>query len=289
MNPVSILVRELHVDYEVFAQRRASLRGLFVERKGQGRQLVHAIRGIDLTVRRGDAVGVIGSNGSGKSTLLSALAGLQPATSGEILVQTEPKLLGVGAILLPRSTGRRNIRLGCLALGMPADELDSAIEQIIDFTELGEAIDRPLQTYSAGMRARLHFAISTATRPEILLIDEALAVGDKAFRDKSRERIEELLDAAGTLMLVSHSTAEIRAMCNRVVWVEKGVLRADGPVNDVVGEYEEEVIRRQEQRETPRRKPRRGTEPMVPIRPERHAGQHHGPRRWSLRRGRRSR
>ncbi len=237
MNPLSVRVRDLHVEYEVFTERRAGLRQRMVTGKGSGRRVVHALKGVSFDVRKGDAVGVIGSNGSGKSTALLALAGLLPPTSGEILVAAEPKLLGVGAALIGGATGLRNIRLGCLALGMTSEELDDRIEEIVAFTELGEAIERPLKTYSSGMRARLHFAISTAVQPEILLIDEALAVGDRAFRQKSRERIENMLANAGTLMLVSHSMEEITRLCNRGIWIEKGVLRADGPVKDVIAEY----------------------------------------------------
>jgi teichoic acid transport system ATP-binding protein len=233
----AIRVRDLHVDYEIYEDRRAALRERLVNRRGSGRSVVHALKGVSFEVNDGDAVGVVGSNGSGKSTLLSALAGLLSPTSGEILVSDEPKLLGVGAALLPAATGRRNIRLGCLALGMSRDEMDDRVEAIIDFTGLGTAIDRPLRTYSSGMRARLHFAIATAIQPRILLIDEALAVGDKAFREKSSARIKELLGNAGVLLLVSHSLPEVQTMCRRGLWIDQGVVRADGPIEDVIAAY----------------------------------------------------
>jgi teichoic acid transport system ATP-binding protein len=235
--PLTMRVRDVHVDYEIFEDRRAALKQRIVTRTGSGRSLVHALKGVSFDVAEGDAVGVVGSNGSGKSTLLAALAGLLSPTAGEILVAEEPKLLGVGATLLPAATGFRNIRLGCLALGMSRLEIDERIDEIVAFTELGEAIDRPLRTYSSGMRARLHFAIATSVRPRILLIDEALAVGDQAFRIKSQARIEELLRAAGTLVLVSHSLEEVRRLCTRALWIEQGILKADGSVEDVVDEY----------------------------------------------------
>jgi teichoic acid transport system ATP-binding protein len=235
---ISVRVRDLHLEYDVFSERRAGLATRFSTGKGSGRRVVHALKGVSFDIRQGESVGVLGSNGSGKSTLFLALAGLLPPTRGEILVRSEPKLLGVGAALMPAASGLRNIRLGCLALGMPAEELDAVIEDIVAFTELGEAIERPLKTYSSGMRARLHFAIATAVKPEILLVDEALAVGDKAFRAKSRERIEAMLAAAGTLMLVSHSMNELSRLCRRGIWLEKGVLRADGPIDDVIELYE---------------------------------------------------
>jgi len=237
MTELSVRVTDLHIEFEVFSDRRAGLRQRLATQEGSGRRVIEAVNGVSFETHRGEAIGVIGSNGSGKSTLLSALAGLIKPTSGEILVSCEPKLLGVGAVLLNGATGIRNIRLGCLALGMSSDELDDRVAEIVEFTGLGEAIDRPLKTYSAGMRARLHFAISTAVQPEILLVDEALSVGDKEFRKKSRAKIESLLANAGTLFLVSHSTNEIQRLCTRGLWLEKGKILADGPVTDVVAEY----------------------------------------------------
>ncbi len=125
-----------------------------------------------------------------------------------------------------------------MALGMTADEIDERIAEIVEFTGLGEAINRPLRTYSSGMRARLHFAIATSVRPRILLIDEALAVGDKAFRAKSAARIGEIVERAGTLMLVSHSMGEIARLCARVLWIEDGRLVADGPAAEVLEQYD---------------------------------------------------
>ena len=237
MTELSVRVTDLHIEFEVFSDRRAGLRQRLATKEGSGRRVIEAVNGVSFETRRGEAIGVIGSNGSGKSTLLSALAGLIKPTSGEILVSCEPKLLGVGAVLLNGATGIRNIRLGCLALGMSSDELDDRVAEIVEFTGLGEAIDRPLKTYSAGMRARLHFAISTAVQPEILLVDEALSVGDKEFRKKSRAKIESLLANAGTLFLVSHSTKQIERLCTRGLWLENGKLLADGPIADVIAQY----------------------------------------------------
>lgn len=235
---LSIAVRDLHLDYEIFEDRRAALRDRFVKHEGTGRSVVRAIRGVSFDVYEGGSVGIIGSNGSGKSTLLTALAGLIPPTSGEILVSEEPKLLGVGATLIPAATGWRNIRLGCLALGMSNDEIDERIGAIAGFSELGEALDRPMRTYSSGMRARLHFSIATAVNPKILLIDEALAVGDQAFKRRSNARIREMLEQAGTLLLVSHSSKDVLEMCRRAIWLEKGKIRADGKPKQVIERYE---------------------------------------------------
>lgn len=238
MNPLAIQATDVHVEYEIFEERRAALRQRMATRSGAGRSVIHAVRGVSFEVREGDSIGIVGSNGSGKSTLLAAVAGLLPIRSGQILVSEEPKLLGVGATLIPAATGRRNIRLGCLALGMSEVQVDEDMDDIIAFTDLGEAIDRPLRTYSSGMRARLHFAIATSVQPRILLIDEALAVGDRKFKEKCAERIDGLLGAAGALLLVSHSAAELRTYCTRGMWIEQGLLRASGPLDEVIAAYE---------------------------------------------------
>lgn len=235
--PLSMRIRDVHIEYELFDQRRTALRERFATRSTPARRVVHAVKGVSFDVRAGESIGLVGSNGSGKSTLLAAIAGLLAPVSGEILVSDEPKLMGIGATLLPAATGRRNIGLGCLALGMTADEVEERMDEIIEFTELGEAIDRPLRTYSSGMRSRLHFAIATSVAPRILLIDEALATGDRRFRAKSAERLERLLDGAGTLMLVSHGTSALRERCTRGLWLEQGVLRMDGPIDDVLEAY----------------------------------------------------
>jgi teichoic acid transport system ATP-binding protein len=235
---VSLRVRDLHVNFELLRDRRDALRRKFVGRaSGPGRLVVRAVQGVTFDLYEGDAVGIVGSNGSGKSTLMSAMAGLLPPTSGEILTTSEPKLLGVGAALLPAATGHRNIRIGLLALGATPAEVDELSPTIAEFTELGDALDRPLRTYSSGMRARLLFGISTSIRPKILLVDEALAVGDRQFKDKSRQRIEDMLAQSGTLVLVSHNMREIRAICNRAIWLEQGRILADGPVEEVLDAY----------------------------------------------------
>jgi teichoic acid transport system ATP-binding protein len=236
---LSIRVTDLHLDYEIFEDRRAALRDRLVERKGTGRKVVRALKGVSFDVHDGEAVGIIGSNGSGKSTLLAAIAGLIYPTRGEILVSEEPKLLGVGVTLIPAATGWRNIRIGCLALGMSLDDVEEKMPEIAAFTDLGEALDRPLRTYSSGMRGRLHFAIATSVEPKILLIDEALAVGDFRFRKKSRNRIETIVGNAGTFLLVSHSLEEIADQCPRAIWIEQGRLRRDGPSDEVIARYEE--------------------------------------------------
>ena len=202
------------------------------------RDRVHALKGISNIIREGEIVGIVGSNGSGKSTLLSVIAGLIPPTEGSILVASQPALLGVNAALKPELSGHRNIEIGALAMGLKMNEISEELERIKDFTELGEALSRPMRTYSSGMRSRLAFSIATVKTPEILLIDEALAVGDKKFREKSLSRIREMQEEAGTIVMVSHNLGEIRKTCSRALWIDNGVLREDGEVSEVLSAYE---------------------------------------------------
>lgn len=235
----AVIINDLHVSFTVYAEQLLTLRQL-VARRFRGREAtkVNAVRGVSLEVRAGDVLGIIGSNGSGKSTLLGAIAGLLPPTSGSVLVRSEPVLLGVSAALKPELSGYRNIIVGCLAMGLPMADIRDRIDTVADFTELGDALDRPLKTYSSGMRARLAFAIATLESPDILLIDEALAVGDQNFRKKSLERLRVLQQDAGAVIMVTHNMGEVRTSCNRVVWLEQGRIVMEGAPEDVLAAYE---------------------------------------------------
>lgn len=204
-----------------------------------GSFIVDAVVDASFVARPGESIGLIGINGSGKSTLLSMIAGGQAPTSGRILTRSKPTLMGVSPALQPGLSGERNIYLGCLALGMRPEQARENVAEIAEWTELGEAIKRPMQTYSSGMAARLAFAISTTIKPEILLIDEALSTGDAAFATKATERMEELLDRAGNLFLVSHSLGQVEKTCKRVIWIHQGRIIADGPTDEVSPQYHE--------------------------------------------------
>jgi teichoic acid transport system ATP-binding protein len=233
---VNVLLDDVHVTYRVFEDRRPTLRELANGHRRRARE-IHAVRGVSLVAKRGESVGIVGRNGSGKSTLLQALAGLLPVDQGEVFARSQPTLLGVGSALQSTLSGRRNIALGCLAMGLPAAELDQRSEEIIEFAGIEEFIDLPMTAYSSGMRARLLFAIATAVVPDILVIDEALAVGDEAFRLKSKERINQLRADAGTVFLVSHALDTVAESCTRVIWMERGRIIADGDPDDIVGRY----------------------------------------------------
>ncbi len=237
-NNVTLRLDDVHVTYRVFEERRPSLKDLAANRfRRAAYREIHAVRGVSLTAQEGEVIGVIGGNGAGKSTLLRAIAGLIPPTSGAVYAVSQPSLLGVGAALQPSVSGRRNIELGCLALGMSRKDLAERFEDIVAFAGLADHIDLPLRTYSTGMRARLHFAIATSIEPELLLIDEALSVGDSEFRKRSRKRIEELRERAGTVLIVSHNLRTLSRMCSRVLWIEEGQLVKDGDADDVLDAY----------------------------------------------------
>jgi teichoic acid transport system ATP-binding protein len=235
----SILVEDLHVVYRVYEDSKLTWRGMLQEGRFR-RQMrdIHAVRGACLEFYRGESVGIVGSNGSGKSTLLRAMTGLIPPRSGRIHVRSRPTLLGVGAAFRPPLSGRRNIVIGGVALGLRESQIRERMDSIITFSGLGESIDLPMNTYSTGMRARLTFSVATSISPEILLVDEALAVGDRTFKQKSLDRLAEIRDDAGTVILVSHNLQEMLPM-DRVVWLEQGVIRAVGDPEEVVGQYQD--------------------------------------------------
>ena len=236
MSKVAIRCTDARVSYTVRTHRpliRGALRGQLPEAR-----VIEAVRGVTFDVAVGESVGVIGPNGSGKTSLLQATTGLLPLAGGRVLVRSTPAFLGVQAVLRPHLTGWRNIQLGLLAQGLNAAEARDRADEVAEFTGLGDFLDLRMETYSSGMRARLHFAVATALAPEILLIDEALAVGDREFRDKSAARLDEHRAAAGTVLLVSHNLAEIRRSCSRVIWLQEGLVAADGPTEDVLAAYE---------------------------------------------------
>ncbi|MER5910784.1 ABC transporter ATP-binding protein [Streptomyces sp. NPDC001982] len=209
--------------------------------KAAGVRKVHAVKKVSFVAYKGEAIGLIGTNGSGKSTLLKAVAGLLPVENGHIYTDGQPSLLGVNAALMNDLTGERNVFLGGLAMGMSREQVKERYDEIVDFSginEKGDFITLPMRTYSSGMAARLRFSIAAAKDHDVLLIDEALATGDAAFRRRSEARIRELRKSAGTVFLVSHNNKTIRDTCDRVLWLERGELRMDGPTEDVLKEYE---------------------------------------------------
>jgi ABC-type polysaccharide/polyol phosphate transport system ATPase subunit len=200
--------------------------------------VVRALDDLTLSLKEGDRVGLIGRNGAGKSTLLRVLAGIYHPTSGQIYTTGRiVPLLDISLGMDELSTGRQNIRLRGLLLGMSDAEIRRKTEEISIFTELGDHLDLPLRTYSSGMRLRLAFAVSTAVDADILLLDEVIGVGDTSFMKKAEERMLNLQNRAKIVVLASHSDKVIHQMCNKVLWMDRGRLRAFGPIDPVIEKY----------------------------------------------------
>ena len=196
-----------------------------------------ALDNFNLKINRGERVGLVGHNGCGKTTTLSIIGNVYRRYEGEVKVRGRiSMMLALGAGFSPELSGRENIFLNGILQGRTRDEMSGLVDDIIDFADIGQFIDMPVYTYSSGMQARLSFGIATAIEPEILLVDEVMAVGDADFAQKCESRINRLLAGGTTLLLVSHSMADIRKYCSRVVKIDHGRIVADGSVEEVLGE-----------------------------------------------------
>ncbi|MBB5830381.1 ABC transporter ATP-binding protein [Brachybacterium aquaticum] len=253
---LSLVVNDLHVSYRVLGARKVGhgptrdwgVRDRLVRRGAKQAPIreVKAVRGITFAAKHGEAIGIIGVNGSGKSTLLRAIAGLIPPAAGTVHVAGNPALLGVNAVLMKDLSGERNIMIGALALGLSRKQVQERFDDIVDFAEIGDFVSLPMKSYSSGMGARLRFSISASAVPDILMIDEALATGDAGFRAKSKAKMDEIRESAGTVFLVSHSLATIQTMCTRVLWVHEGKLVMDGAPNVVCRRYKQYIAEMKE-------------------------------------------
>jgi len=198
-----------------------------------------ALKDISFTINRGESVGVIGSNGAGKSTLLRLLCGLGRPTTGEVEIRGNvAALLELGAGFHGQLTGRENLYVSGIVAGLRRQDVTAMLDTIVDFAELGDFIDQPLRTYSSGMQLRLAFSIAIHVDPTLLIIDEALSVGDAHFSQKCLERIERFQKLGKTLLIVSHNMHVVQEFCTRTLWLQHGTLAGDGPTADVIAAYE---------------------------------------------------
>ncbi len=234
---ITIEIKNLSKVYKIYREPKDLLKEVIFRKKFH--EEFRALRNINITINKGEVVGVIGRNGAGKSTLLKILSGTLDKTSGKIKVNGKVSaILELGTGFHPEYTGRENIYNGGMVLGMSKKEIDRKIQSIIEFSELEEFIDRPLKTYSDGMKTRLTFSVATAIEPQILIIDEALAAGDSFFINKCIKRITELCQSGATVLFVSHNTFLVQRLCNRAIWIEKGKIKADGDPVEICQEYE---------------------------------------------------
>ena len=199
---------------------------------------IHALKDISFQIYKGEKIGIIGYNGAGKSTLLNVIVGIYPPDYGtvETFGRISP-LLSLGAGFDYNYSGRKNIMFNGAVLGYDKEFLNSKIDEIIEFSELGEFIDIPIKNYSSGMLAKLAFSIATIVEPEILIIDEILGVGDTNFQKKSRDKIKSLMDGGTTVLFVSHSIPQVRDLCDKAIWIENGNIKSIGEVNSVCNQY----------------------------------------------------
>ena len=220
--------RHITMDFRIDQNRTTNLKEFVVDalHRQTHTTTFRALDDVSFTAEKGSVTGLIGHNGAGKSTLLKIISGIYPPTSGSFDAEL---------------TGRENIFLNGAILGYPKDFLHDKAPEIIAYSELDRFIDRPLKTYSSGMLARLAFSIATVVQPDILIVDEILAVGDEHFQRKSRARMLELMSGGATVLFVSHNLSQIRELCDRVIWLEHGRIRAQGDAKSLCDAYEREA------------------------------------------------
>lgn len=234
----AIEIRNMYKDFKLVYDKPTTLKERICFWKTTKVQKRQVLKNINLDIKKGETVALIGTNGSGKSTLLKLMTKILYPNKGTL--ETHGKLtslLELGAGFHPDFTGRENIYFNAAIFGLTRQEIDKRIDEIIEFSELGDFIDNPVRTYSSGMYMRLAFSIAINVDAEILLIDEILAVGDQHFQDKCFAKLKEMKKSEKTIVIVTHSLGQVRKLCNRAIWIYNGEVRMDGTPNEVVDEY----------------------------------------------------
>lgn len=246
MKPASIELDNVEVAFPVFNAASLSLKnrvlsavtGGKIDREHDGVVIVKGLQDINLKISQGERVGLVGHNGAGKTTLLRILSGIYQPTRGFAKISGEcVSLINISLGIDPEATGRENIMLRGVMMGMQPNDIKQLSDEIVDFTGLGEFIDLPFRTYSTGMQLRLAFAVSTAVRPQILIMDEWLSTGDEEFTERADRRLSEVVSAAEVLIVASHSHELLINNCNRLIWLEHGKIRMDGSAEVVANAY----------------------------------------------------
>ena len=237
-----IIVNNVSKIFYVFMDKANSLKEKMLFWKRNKRETREVLKDINLTIKNGEAVALIGVNGSGKSTLLKLMTKIIYPTKGEIVTNGKlTSLLELGAGFHPDFSGRENIYFNASIFGLTKKQIDARLEEIIEFSELRDFIDNPVRTYSSGMFMRLAFAVAINVDADILLVDEILSVGDQHFQEKCLNKMKELKAQGKTMVFVTHSLGSARELCDRAVWLNKGRIQLDGDVNEVIDEYLKET------------------------------------------------
>lgn len=239
---IAIEVKNLNKNFTVYYDKANTIKERLI-RLGKGKKEEREIlKDISLEIKKGEVVGLIGVNGSGKSTLLKLMTKIIYPTKGTVETQGKlTSLLELGAGFHPDFSGRENIYFNASIFGLTRKEIESRINDIIEFSELGSFIDNPVRTYSSGMYMRLAFSVAINVDAEILLIDEILSVGDEHFQEKCFKKIEELKAQKKTIVFVTHNLSSVKRFCTRAIWLHKGVIKKDGDIKEVIDEYVKET------------------------------------------------
>lgn len=237
-NDVAITIKNMSKDFIIYADKANTLKERIVRFSNNKKEVRHILKNINLEIKKGETVALIGVNGSGKSTLLKLITKIIYPTSGSIKVKGKlASLLELGAGFHPDFSGRENIYFNASIFGLTKSEIDSRLDDIIAFSELGSFIDTPVRTYSSGMYMRLAFSVAINVDADIILIDEILAVGDQRFQEKCMNKMQELKKMGKTMVFVSHSKEAVEFLCDRSIWINNGEIQKDGKTEEVLKEY----------------------------------------------------
>ena len=230
-----IICEHITKDYPLYSSFGDKIKGLVM--KNNKVNTFRALDDVSLTMKKGECVGLIGLNGSGKSTLASVITGITTPSSGKITVNGEVSMLCASSGMRPQLSGVDNIRFKCLLMGYNDKQIKEIEKEVIEFADIGIHIDQPVKTYSSGMRSRLGFAIAVHIDPEILIIDEALSVGDSSFADKCLKKVDEFKEQGKTIVFVSHAVTQMTEFCDRIVWINQGKLVGIGTPDEIIKPY----------------------------------------------------